>query len=1001
MDDSDDEINNTFVDPIRNSEKSSYTPDFLKSQRNADAKKSLDGAEQNATKTGLGKVADSVAGASKAETSPVAGFKNSVSGDGSKNQERGQKKEKRKGSGFIGGKGPIGLILALLIGGGGIMVGSQSLLPFSLLSRFTENFDSINVSTTMRANTFLRFQLDSTRVKNPIRTKLFSSSTFKITPSQATKLAAQGITVDDDYNGTGVRVLKFDDGTGNLKVITADNKLSTKLKADGIDAIDFKTAYSNIADFRNGYTVGSRTWSGSVGAWFDTLTANFLSKFKITRNLFADFINKVNTEGGGNSRSAAIALMKQGDADEMPVTQKNTLGGGDDADADAKGETHPIINKDGDVVQEVVNPQKGTDDVTENFKVGKNASPDDIKASLEDMNSKVGKNVGVANLSANVACMAFNLIGTTSLLVSAYETSQILSVTSSYFEAIDKVKAGDGKDSPIHDLANGLTAVTATTDEDGNYIRDGSAMSSNGISAIYGNFKTNQNDPSVSSFNLGSRLKGLAGSLGVSMASFMGCSVAKVAANMVSAGIELAEVVGGFAACIGPQVVACAVGLIGAKIGESIVLAEAISMVATMVIPGLVSFASKALTRDLVSDLAGEDLGNALASGANIYMGNNHRYGGGSLATTEKYVEYAAAQQQVIAENARFERETKSPFDITSKNTFLGSIVHQMMTYQTSLPTITSFINTTSSVVKNSLIAALPTASAYDINSNLMNSEEFADNCPYLDSIGAIGDAFCNPYIITDTQTIDDDPADVIDKIADYNGFDDSDSDSENVKIAEGSKLAKYITYCDGRTSPFGVADQNIANDFQIGNVNTSSSIFNSAANAAIGVVPVLGDIVDVIQNENSLVNADWISGKACVAGNDSSMEAPNWEESKYYQRFIEDQRLAEATGLIEKSAVTAYIEEYEKEHPLDNSFEGVLARNSGLTKETVISTIEQLDYLTYIANYDPSTRYAFVEPAEEAPIFVKTNNSTTIAMDALKLNDAIYFDLRSRVFLV
>ena len=75
------------------------------------------------------------------------------------------------------------------------------------------------------------------------------------------------------------------------------------------------------------------------------------------------------------------------------------------------------------------------------------------------------------------------------------------------------------------------------------------------------------------------------------------------------------------------------------------------------------------------------------------------------------------------------------------------------------------------------------------------------------------------------------------------------------------------------------------------------------------------------------------------------------------YQRFIENQRLAENMGLIEKSSVTAFLEDYYEKHPLDNSFEGVLARKSGLTKENVIATIDTINYLTFIAEYDPTGR--------------------------------------------
>ena len=76
------------------------------------------------------------------------------------------------------------------------------------------------------------------------------------------------------------------------------------------------------------------------------------------------------------------------------------------------------------------------------------------------------------------------------------------------------------------------------------------------------------------------------------------------------------------------------------------------------------------------------------------------------------------------------------------------------------------------------------------------------------------------------------------------------------------------------------------------------------------------------------------------------------------YQRFIEDRRLLENMGLVEKSSVTAFLEDYYEKHPLDNSFEGVLARKTGLTKENVIATVDTINYLTFIADYNPDGFY-------------------------------------------
>ena len=59
--------------------------------------------------------------------------------------------------------------------------------------------------------------------------------------------------------------------------------------------------------------------------------------------------------------------------------------------------------------------------------------------------------------------------------------------------------------------------------------------------------------------------------------------------------------------------------------------------------------------------------------------------------------------------------------------------------------------------------------------------------------------------------------------------------------------------------------------------------------------------------------------------------------------------------GLVEKSEVTAFLDKYYEEHPLDNSFEGIIARRSGLKKETVAQVLDYFDVVNFTANYNPS----------------------------------------------
>ena len=351
----------------------------------------------------------------------------------------------------------------------------------------------------------------------------------------------------------------------------------------------------------------------------------------------------------------------------------------------------------------------------------------------------------------------------------------------------------------------------------------------------------------------------------------------------------------------------------------------------------------------------------------------------------------------------------KNPFDITSKYTFMGTLLTQMMGFL-STNSLMSAVASSESVISSSIVAMGPTASAYNIEKTLPESiEKYAETCPYLASIGAIGDAYCNPYSITDLSTIEIDPLDVINILNDTaNGemnsnFLDEDAEDGNVIIDASSDLAKYILYCDNRNSAFGIADQNIVN--AVSDWGQVKGEFSNEVNSAIGAVPIVGDIIDVVDNEQALANAGYVSGESCVAGNDVNFsESPNWEKAKYYQRFIEDQSLAETMGLFGengKSAVTAFLDDYYEENPLDNSYEGILARYSGLDKEMVVALLDLIDYGNYIANYDASERYAFASPMIETQETLNFDNENIAGNYYILLDKISFSDVRNRSFAV
>ena len=115
---------------------------------------------------------------------------------------------------------------------------------------------------------------------------------------------------------------------------------------------------------------------------------------------------------------------------------------------------------------------------------------------------------------------------------------------------------------------------------------------------------------------------------------------------------------------------------------------------------------------------------------------------------------------------------------------------------------------------------------------------------------------------------------------------------------------------------------------------------------------------------------------------------------------FFAYQCLLENMGLIEKSSVTAYLEEYYEKHPLDNSYEGILARRSGLTKDQVIAYLDKLDYLAKIVDYDPTNKAPILKQEAQKPYRFHVDSEDN-AEYTLGVNDCYIEDRKIRNFAV
>ena len=872
-------------------------------------------------------------------------FKNNVAGI-----SKPADKVKGKSSIFKKG-GPILAILGILVGVGGGMLGAQGLMCISFVENLSDKFNSIGVSQEMRTSKFVAKQLDANK-RNCVKSSIFGTK-FKISTKQEAKLKKLGIDVEEI---DGKTFMKYDG-----KYIAA-----SKSAAEALDgAVDFDTAFHSNSEFRHAYIEGSATWRTAVGAWFDKITNKFLTAKNIIRNhSWLDNESDSKSKNGVDASGDRVKGTIEGDVGDGGIDGNGRLTtAADDVDGDG--------NPTGEKVYD------GSE--TGKLSISKSDSADSIKKKLNDFaNSKASKATGAASAVASGICSVMDAIGAIGLIVAAAETMQVVQLASSYLEGVQKSQIDDSKDAPINDLGNTLTktatetfevtkATGSTSDpsvEENTVEITGSAMTSESVGALFGGYTANASDPSVESFNIwGNIQKGLLG-IGVSTSSYATCIATKAAASAVGMVGDAVQLV----ACLIPPFVGCASYLVEAAVGAmaNFALSQVIGFIVGMIVPVV----AKMVTRDIVNNLAGESLGNAIMSGASSYISSNAKLGGQAAASKESYIAYLGAYDSYIADKARYERETRSPFDTSSQYTFMGKVLMNFSSLVTSKNSIVGLLGSTSKVLSSAITPLIPGAHAAE---NVTKAKEISDrtasNCTYADSVNALADEFCNPLVITDLSTMSSHPGEIIDKIdALGNNFEDIPEGGETPEvptIKDKSKLADYIVYCGQRESMLGVADQNIASAIQGG---------GGLGSDLLAVVPIAGDLAEIFNNAKISEKIGYITGEACVTGNESGVLS--WsKEGKYFERFIEDQRLAENMGLVEKSSVTAFLDKYYEEHPLDNSLEGVLARKTGLTKENVIATIDTINYLTFIADYNPDGYYPLnYQAPEEKKIQIEHN---------------------------
>lgn len=911
--------------------------------------------------------------------------------------------------------GPAALIIMALFGAGGVAFMGTSLGPFALVGNALDQFNVMRTAMNRRSTYFMRFQMDETLNTSLTNRRfgIFSAEKFKISNKMQKKLAKQSIEYKEDPDTKARYLVYTNQDTGEVSAVVANDGDMQKLTGktltnkDGASAgklMMMDDALGSDDNFFAAHQSATKTMKGHIVGWFESLTEAFHSRIKASRNRFFGTTDETDEDEIKKKAKATGLAEDVGDSDGNARER--------DDDSDENGKKKVITGYDevddpdnpGQKIQVPIEEEVDTTKpITGSEALTSGADASQVESALKTRVDKVSSLMGGVSSAQGLACGVINALSALNIAISGIQVAKTLNFVTGMLEAIQRTQIGDGG-SEMMVYFNEFAEAKETevwsgsgTSIDKQVTSNKSTMASTAYNAQFGGPEVDSNDEKALKFNRDEAMKNalksvmgdswftsLLGDFGAGASSltvYKTCLYSGLALNAVGTVVDivLLVVTGG----IGNAIKSFVGGLVKAGIKAAIGLAVGLA------ISWLVPKVAQLLATDLIENIGGEDAANAMRSGFNIYMGKSMEANSGAVGDEAAVLAMYSATQDVLADDAKYDRMTRSPFDPTSKYTFIGSIAYKMMPIANMLAGSSALgsISSMMSSVSKSALSILPSASAA---SKTWYDKTLNKDCANLKDLNLVGDAYCNPYYTTDFSTIHMDPYKVVENVGDEN-FEDGEVD--NPAIKQDSDLGKYIIACTLRDAQYGVKDAAVMSWIEN---PTGNSTINAVIDAGTGLIPVIGNLYDAAQQTSELSNMAWNTGQACIQNDEIN---PYWQKNKYYQRYIEDQTLMEAAGIIDKSSVTAFVEKYYEQNPIDNSLEGVIARYSGMSKEQASNTVALAEYIDFLANYNPSDSYPVpVEQEEVVAIRVYQPTFVDQSVEVASVKHITYVNLRDRV---
>lgn len=655
--------------------------------------------------------------------------------------------------------GPMGLILGLLLGGGGLIgfFGGPGLLIVNMAETLTNKFDYQLTSMNIRTNKVLNAKISNTTkgICTPIKINC-RYSTFSNKEIANFKKAGIDVSLDD-----------------TSKTIVGRNKVTNfQFEGKPIAPADFAKTVRENSSFNAAVKQG---YNPKFAGFADKIFAKIEAKLKISK---ADPFSESNTT----------------DAEHLKKLELDTANGqGDTLTQHKVGEL-----VDPNCTQNCVKYTAADIAAEQNASAIGSAANDinssDTKATSTAMDNLAKDGAGVASKATSVvkvtglvdnACAVYGMIKAVSIGAKVIRAAQLARFAMTILTTASMIKSGDAKPADVAFIGTMLTKTVSSKPSNGNTFTTKSATDSSGYQ--YAEGYRSGIDAAATPYMTGGGFGGELSSVTDTVLSIIGGKknadkTCKVNNNLFVQG-------GSFLTGIALMIIPGGQAIEAAKIASQVAFTAA-TFAAQILLPSML--ADMAAGKLVDQNTFGEAAGNALTSGTGKIMADASLGGGNAPLKVAQAQNLTALNNQVQEEYAVLDRQTHSPLDASNPNTLLGSI------YSKFIPvlyggdgSVTSKIGGIASIVGGTLSNLFPQAKATTTESfSECQDQEYR-------AIGLATDPFCNPVSGIPATYLTSDPVAVNNRLEAAGLIDPTTGDPTG-------DYTTFISECIDRTEPFG-----------------------------------------------------------------------------------------------------------------------------------------------------------------------------------------------------